>query len=145
MKTPFAFGYYPGKVQAAANITLHSLVACLLPGFRSVALKQKVHILNDVPAGFCVTTDETLLSTLIRKLFSSIIDRSNNSCITVTAKRYRNIILIHLKDTNKFNWTPDSTWEQLNPLAEKLGGCIVANPADRASVTFSFRCLSAAA
>ena len=144
MQTLFAFGY-PGKVQAAAKITLHTLVDCLLPGFRSVSLKQKVHILNDVPGGFYFTTDETLLSALISKLFSLIIGSSNNSCIKVTAVRYRNIILLHLKDTNKFNWTPDSTWEQLNPLAEKLGGCIVANPADRASVTFSFRCLSTAA
>lgn len=142
MQIPFAFGY-PGNIQTPSKITLHNLVACLLPNFHSITIKQKVHILNDVPCGFCVTTDENLLASVISTLMVSLSGKSRNSCIKITAKRYRNIILLHMKDTyNRHVSISSNAWEELNPLAKKLGGCIVTNQADSAAITLSFRCLS---
>src|SRR5258706_16054001 len=147
MKVQFTIGYIDEV--PVKTICLNRLVARLLVSFQPVAVLQKSFIVNDIPAGFQVNADKGDLLSVISYLLSSVIRKSPNSCIRVSAKRYNNIVLLRLKETNtniNHTRTFEYNWQQVNHFAEKLGGCIVVNELLKTSptVTFSFRSLEAA-
>ena len=130
------------------TISLKRLVAQLLLNLQPFAAGQGSFIVNNVPADFYVHTDENNLAVIISYLLNSIIGRSRRSCIRVNVKRYNNIILFHLSDSNtELIHTSDHDWQEVNRLAGKLGGCIIEDDIRKkhATVTFSFCSLANAA
>lgn len=147
METTFIPVYsVPVKPEITA---LEDLVNRLLPRFQQAASGQNSYFINDIPAGFYIDADENLLATVISCLLGSMAKRSRNSCVRITAKRYNNIVLLRLKDAN--NKTADAIryndWRKVKPLAEKLGGCILAGAGwyDSLTVTLTFRSTAPAA
>src|SRR5580765_295170 len=85
---------------ASQTISVKCLVAQLLILFQPLAVTHKSIIVNDVPADLYATADKNNLTLLITSLLNSIIGRSRNSCIRISAKRYISIILFRLSDSN---------------------------------------------
>ena len=130
------------------TISVKCLVTQLLSQLQPLAVTHKSFIINDVPADFYATADKNNLTVVISSLLSSIISRSRSSCIRLSAKRYNNIILFQLRDSNvEFTHTPHHDWQEINMLAKKLGGCIIEDDIRKKHriITFSFRSLSNAA
>jgi len=130
------------------TICLNSLVEQLVSQFQSLALRQGSFVVNNVAADFYVSTDKNNLATVISSLLSSVISGGRDSCIRVSAKRFNNIILFHLQDSNSaFTKDADRDWHEVNMLAGKLGGCIIEDEVRKkhATITFSFRSLANAA
>jgi len=148
MKIPYAFGH-PDDKPATDKLALDRLVASLLPRFQPVAVNRRSFFVNDIPQNFYIDADENMLATVIGSLLNSVALRSQNSCIRVSAKRFNDIILLRLKDANNKGFNPFNReqWLEVKPIAEKLGGCILADEEtnDTVTVIFSFRSLPNAA
>jgi hypothetical protein len=123
------------------DILLHDMISRLLCSIQPEAVKKNSFFVNDVPAAFTVCTDKNILSAVISNLLLSILSRAGNSCIHISVKQYNNIVLLHLKDSNPLGTINDEyDFRELNPMAEKLGGCITANISNFISnITLSFR------
>jgi hypothetical protein len=130
------------KEKEEVTITLDKMLSNLLWVFQPIAAKRSSFIINDVPPEFYIHTDHPLLERTLGSLLTSVISRSRNSCIRVSAKRYKNIVLLRIKD-NKGNFSYDLEKGLCNSqlMAEQLGGCIVANDLRKktATITLTFR------
>ena len=92
---------------------------------------------------FFVHASKKDLEMAISSLLNSVVSRSRNGCIRVTASRYNDIIVIRVKDSCSISLPDYYDWQKLNVLAEKLGGCVLENnkSSKNAAITFRFQCL----
>jgi hypothetical protein len=129
------------KQRTAQMIPLKLLAEQLVSKFQLLAIRNGSTIFNDVPVDLYVNADHDILVKVICSLLSSVISGSRNSYIRISAKRYNNIILFHLKDSNTaFTHNPRHDWHEVNMLAGKLGGCISEDDIIKkhGTITFSF-------
>jgi|KBSSwiStaDraftv2_1062776.scaffolds.fasta_scaffold178258_1 hypothetical protein len=129
-------------------IPLKLLVEQLALQFQLPALRNGSTILNDVAEDLYVHADKNILAKIISSLLDSVTDSSRNSYIRISAKRYNNIVLFHLRDSNtSCTQTKNYDWEEMNLLAGKLGGCIIEDEIKKkhATITFSFCSMANAA
>jgi len=130
------------------TISLKLLVEQLILSFQPIAVRHGSVILNDVPVDLYVNADKDILVKVISSLLSSVISSSRNSYIRINTKRYNNIILLHLKDSNTaFTYSSIDDWQEINMLAGKLGGCIIEDEIRKkhGTLTFSFCSMANAA
>lgn len=136
------------REKQSQGVSLKRFVSQLLSEFQPLAVKNQSLIINEVPADFYVHTDKNILALIIRLLFHSIASTGSSNCIRVNVKRYNSIVLFQLKNTNtSFTYAPESNWQKINTLAQKIGGCIIENQMKErhATIIFSFCSLTNAA
>src|SRR5437667_10430078 len=106
-------------------MTLSHLIDQLMTSLSLQATEKKSVIVNDVGDDMFIHTDKNILASILSDLLTITIKHTENNCIRVSAKFYGNIILMHVKNNDK---SKDSVFvqslRQVQPLAEKLGGCI---------------------
>lgn len=121
--------------------TLRQLVdqlsLCLLPQ----VVRQKILIVNDIQQELFVNTDKNILASVISSLLNITILHSQNSCIRVSAKYFGNITLVHVTNNDRsLEGVIAHSLKQIQPLAEKLGGCVEVtnNKTKGTTVAFTF-------
>ena len=133
------------KKKHTGTVALNKMVSRLLYAFQPAAVQHNSFFVNEVPVNFTVNADRNMLAAVISGLLNSVAGKTKNSCIHLGAKRYSNIILFRLQNLNADgNGHFEYNWREINPLVEKLGGCITIGEANRrsSSITFSFRSLA---
>jgi hypothetical protein len=129
-------------------ITLSELATNLSSGFMSLARTNKSVIINDIPEDLFIDTDIELVASIFAGLLAAVVKNAKESYIRLSAKVYGNVILLHIKDHNNFNYSPvENKVRQLLPLAEKIGGsvCVTSQRNNVATFAFSFPNLPMAA
>ena len=131
----------------AKPFSLKRLVSRLLSEYQPFAVNHHSFIINDVSDDFFVHGNKEDVDMIISSLLKSVVSRSRNGCIRVTARRYHDIIVIRLKDSCSISLPDYFDLKNLNVLAEKLGGCVLENNkrSKNAVITFRFQCLAKAA
>lgn len=122
-------------------LVLHQLIDQLLQSFLPHIVQQKSFIVNDIKKEMLVCTDENILASVLSNLLSTTINYTQNNCIRISAKLYGNIILLHVKDNdNRHDEALTDSLLQVEPLAEKIGGCITIsnNKMNGTTVAVSF-------
>ncbi|MES1218042.1 MAG: hypothetical protein ABUT20_21220 [Bacteroidota bacterium] len=145
MEVQFSFNE---RSKAAQPISLRQLVTEQASQFQSLALQHRSILVNDVAADLLVSTDKNILASVIASLLRCTVNDSRSSDIRITAKRYNNIILLRVRDSNTaFSTAPYQDWKEINRLAGKLGGCIIEDDIRKkhATVTLSFCSMAIAA
>ena len=74
-------------------------------------------------------------------LIKTTLTHAENDCICVSANYFSDVIFINVKENSQRTYAAIAeSIEQIQHLAEKLGGCITVNGDERdgASVSFSF-------
>jgi hypothetical protein len=120
---------------------LHQMVSILMASELPTAVRRKSFFVNDVPPECYISTDQQILATVIRGLLHTVVTHTTNSCIRITANCYGPIVLMHVKDSNSFNY--NGIYEDLQPvqqIAGKMGGfvSITSKREDVTTITFSF-------
>jgi len=143
MKTQFP-GHHQNEL---ATVSLKQIVARLITQWQPIAVRQHSFIVNDIPGDFHLKADSDSLAAIISALLNSVISRTANNCIRISVKRFNDIVLLRLKDSNTARSRYSQyDWQKINSLAAKIGGCIVENGISKnSSVTLSFHGLSVAA
>jgi len=133
MKTQFLFDQHLNG--PFRDVQLRQLAGKLIAGIQPAAVRQNSFIINEISPAIMVTTDENLLASVINNLLAVIVSRNKNSCIRITAKPFRNVVLLHIKDQNRsVKETTINDFDELQPLAAMVGGCItICNQSDRAT------------
>lgn len=120
-------------------ITLNELANNLSAGFLPVARSNKSIIVNDIPEDLFIDTDIELVASIFAGLLAAVVKNAKESYIRLSAKVYGNVILLHIKDHNNFNYSPvENKVKQLLPLAEKLGGSVSVTSQRNNVATFAF-------
>ena len=105
--------------------TLSQLVDQLTIGFLPRTEHQKNLIVNDVKQELFINTDKNILASVLSNLLNITITHSENNCIRVSAKLFGNITLVHVKNEDStLDGAITQSLKQLQPMAEKLGGCV---------------------
>ncbi|MEI9911053.1 MAG: hypothetical protein WDO71_16085 [Bacteroidota bacterium] len=105
--------------------SLHDLVDTLANSLQPAASRNKSLIINDVPVNITAERNEHLLSSVLAGLMNEVITHTESSCIRITAKTFRNVVLLHVKNDGSLNY--DSISHNLSAMqtqAEKLDGFI---------------------
>lgn len=139
----------PGNTPKTQDpIILHKLVDQLMQSLLPRAIQQRNLIVNDVQHEMLVSADKNMLASVLGSLLYDTVAHASNNCIRITAKSYGRITLIHVRNSeNRDDRSIVSNLHQIQPLAEKLGGCVSVtnNRINGTTVAFTFLNLPAAA
>jgi len=130
------------------ELNLHQLIDQLLVTFLPRAVRQNSIILNQVQQELPVVTDKNVLASVLGNLIYNTVALTTNNCIKVSAKTYSNVTLIHIrKDDFCYEEEIEKSFQPIQALAEKLGGCISVSSSESkgTTVTFTFLNLAGAA
>ena len=120
-------------------ITLSEVANNLTDGFLPLARNNKSVIVNDIPEDLFIDTDIELVASIFAGLLAAVVKNAKESYIRLSAKLYGNVILLHIKDHNNFNYSPvENKVQQLLPLAEKIGGSVSVTSQRNNVATFAF-------
>jgi len=125
--------------------TVNRILASCMPS----ATRKNSFIINDVPTGMHVSTDEQRVASVFGAILNAVITHTENTCIRISAKFYGKVVLLHLKETHRLNSSAFvANFRQIQQLAEKIEGTVsISNHEGEATtIVFSFQNnLSAAA
>lgn len=128
---------YPAAMQE--NLTLQQLAARLVQSFLPVATRNKNHFINDIPDDLFIGADPELVASILSGLLGTVTKNAHESCIRISARVYGNVVLVHVKDYNNLNYLPsENGLQQLQPLAEKIGGSVGVTSQRQNVTTFAF-------
>jgi hypothetical protein len=120
-------------------ITLSELANNLSSGFLPQARTNKSVIVNDIPEDLFIDTDLELVASIFAGLLAAVVKNAKESYIRLSAKVFGNVVLLHIKDHNNFNYSPvENKVQQLLPLAEKIGGSVSVTSQRNNVATFAF-------
>lgn len=141
MEIKFTFGT---PVKTTGTVSLDKMISRLLYAFQPTAVRKNSFFINYVPINFIVDANKNMLAAVISELLSSVVHKTKNSCIHISAKRYSDIVLFKVRDSQPGNDVFECNWREINPLVEKLGGCITTSEThyNSSTITFSFRSLA---
>lgn len=110
------------------TVVLHQLVDQVAQSLRLRIIEQKSFMINDLNPEMRVTTDENMLTHVLNNLLDTLITYTQNNCICISSKVFGNIVLLHIKDSSDLREEDFAgCLLVMEPLAEKLGGCITLN------------------
>jgi hypothetical protein len=120
-------------------ITLSQMAKNLTGSFSLSARENQSIIVNDIPEDLFIDTDPELVASVLGGVLSAVIKNAKESYIRLSAKLYGNVILVHIKDYNNFNYCPvENKLRQLSPIAEKIGGSVSVTSQRNNVTTFAF-------
>jgi len=120
-------------------MTLSELANSLVSGFLPLARANKSVIVSDIPEDLFIDTDTDLVASIFAGLLAAVVKNAKESYIRLSVKVYGNVLLLHIKDHNNFNYCPvENKLKQLLPLAEKIGGSVGVTSQRNNVTTFAF-------
>ena len=131
--------FMDGNTKAGTQLRL--LVTQLMSDSLATAIQQKTIIVNDVPSNLHILAGGSDVSPVIGELLSAVVSNSKKGKIHIQAERFRDLIILHVKDHNNYNgYALAYSLKSIEPLAATLGGCITFKDHQslEATVSFSF-------
>ncbi len=103
--------------------SLQSLIENLVRDINPSATKKRNLIVNDVPPNLVLKCNIHLLRLLISRIILLIMDVTKNNTISISAKTYSDVVLMHFKETNlrHLAFVFDGL-KQMHKEAEQMGG-----------------------
>ena len=107
-----------------SQLALHLMVSELSVKTNPTIISEKT-IVNDVPAGLQINTDQHKLAAVIDSLMNKVIGHTTSSSLRVSAKNYGNVTLLYIKDKSRLN-SPAfaNSLVEVEKLAEELRGSV---------------------
>jgi hypothetical protein len=127
--------------EAGNPVNLHQLVDQLMVTFLPRAVRQNSFMVNHVQEKMPVIADKNVLASVLGNLLYNTVALTSNNCIQVSAKTYSNITLIHIRKSDIcYEEEIVKSFQPIQALAEKLGGCIsvTCNKVKGTTVAFTF-------
>ena len=107
-------------------LNLYQLTTDIIKSYSILATRRKSYFVNSIPENLFTDADPELLSSVLGCLFATIVNRSKESCIQLSARSYNSgIVLMHIRNCNI---TDDKAVEEelrkIQKLAARLGGFV---------------------
>ena len=123
------------------GISLRKLISRLISSLSHSAAINKVFVLNDVPAEFRIPDEQVKVISVIKELLTTMASNARNTCISVTAEKFTDIIILNFEDQNNYNgYALSFSLMAIEQHARFAGGDISIVGAQKkvATVSFSF-------
>jgi hypothetical protein len=124
-----------------AGISLRKLISRLVSNLSPSAAANKVFILNEVSAEFRIPVEQVKVISVIKELLTTVTSNARNTCISVTAEKFTDIIILNFEDQNNYNgYALSFSLMAIEQHARFAGGDITIDGAQKivATVSFSF-------
>lgn len=104
---------------------LKTLVDKILYSVLAGSVKRRNLVINDVPIGLPMATDENFMALILGNLLSDIVSHTENDCIRISAFQNGLLAVISMKN-NRITYDESFVLrvETLQVLAQKMGGVI---------------------
>lgn len=123
------------------STSLYDLIDGLIRFTLPVALRNHNLIVNEVSPQLTIKSDKKSLTSVIGEILSTILNHSKSSYMRISAKRYHDVIVVHVRDFNILN-SEQLPFElkHLQELTRKIGGYvgITSQRQYETTVAFSF-------
>ena len=106
-----------------SRTNLHCMINQLTVSTMPSATRHRSTLVNEIPVELQVNTDQHKLAAVLGSLLDTVIGHTNDSCIRISAKKYGDVMLVHIKENTHLNGHAfSSRLEQSQKLAEKIRG-----------------------
>ena len=126
---------------SGAGISLKKLISRLVSNSSQAAAVKKIFVLNEVPDEFRIPAEQVKVISMIKELLTTMASNARNTCISVTAGKFTDIIILNFEDQNNYNgYALSFSLMAIEPHARFAGGDITIDGAQNkvASVSLSF-------
>ncbi|MEP7373081.1 MAG: hypothetical protein ABI675_06785 [Chitinophagaceae bacterium] len=123
------------------GISLRKLISRLVSSVSHAAAVNRVYILNEVSAEFRIPDEQVKIISVIKELLTTMSSNARNTCISVTAEKFTDIIILNFEDQNNYNgYALSFSLMAIEQHARIAGGDISIDGAQKkvATVSFSF-------
>jgi len=104
---------------------LKPLVDQILYSLLAGSVKRCNLVINDVPVGLPIATDENVMALILGNLLSDIVTHTENDCIRISASKNGLLAVISMKNkTISYDKSFVLCIETLQQIAQKMGGVI---------------------
>ena len=118
---------------------LHQLVDRLITSFLPTAVRHHNVFINDIPVDMPVEYNNEWVASVISGMIATITGNSKNNCIRLSAKKYGYVFVLEIKSTARATNHPlNPDLQQMQQLAEKIGGCLFINNQNEEKTMMSF-------
>jgi hypothetical protein len=121
--------------------SLRKLISRLVSSLSQSAAVNKVFILNGVSAEYRIPAEQVKVISVIKELLMTMASNGRNTCISVTAEKFTDIIILNFEDQNNNNgYALSFSLMAIEQHARFAGGDISIDGAQKkvATVSFSF-------
>jgi hypothetical protein len=135
------------KSTSANSVILRGIVNDLIYDAAPLAVNNRNFVINNVSADLQTEINGTIVSSVLSKLFHTVIRHSQNSGILISAKLYGIVILLQIKINGNINPDLLEDIEQATLNAQNAGGVIevIHHANNQASVAYCFLNVASAA
>lgn len=107
------------------NGQLKTLIDQILYSLLSGSVKRRNLVINDVPLGLPMATDENFMARILGNLLSDIVSHTENDCIRISASKNGMLAVISMKNkTITYDKSFVLCMQTLQLIAQEMGGII---------------------
>jgi len=118
---------------------LHHLVDRLITSFLPTAVRHQNVFINEIPGNMTVEYNNEWVASVISGMIATITGNTKNNCIRFSAKKYGYVFVLEIKSTARATSHPlNPDLQQMQQLAEKIGGCLFFNNQNEEKTLMSF-------
>jgi len=122
------------------GISLRKLISRLVSSLSHSAAINRVFILNEVSAEFRIPDEQVKVISVIKELLTAMASNARHTCISVTAEKFTDIIILNFEDQNNYNgYALSFSLMAIERHARFAGGDISIDGAQKKVATVSFR------
>jgi hypothetical protein len=120
--------------------TLYSIVDDLIHDAAPLAVHNKNFVINNIPADLHLQANGTIVTSVLSRLFNTVIRNTQNSGIMISAKVYGMVVLVQVKSNGNISPGLPEDMGHASLKAQKTGGVIemVHYENKEASVAYCF-------
>lgn len=119
--------------------TLKQLTSRVAGSYLPVAVRNHSFFMNDIPEHMPVEHNREWISSIISGLLSAVVTHARDTCIRLTARKYGHVIVMEIQESGCIStYAMACGLQDVQSLAEKIGGCLTINVNREKSTTISF-------
>lgn len=120
--------------------TLHAMINNLIDDAAPLAVHNRNYVVNNVPADLHVQANDSIISSVLNKLFQTTLRHTQNSVMLISAKVYGHVVLVQLKSKGHISPALPEDIGHACIKAQKTGGVIELThyETEQASIAYCF-------
>ncbi|MBP7558615.1 MAG: HAMP domain-containing histidine kinase [Chitinophagaceae bacterium] len=129
------------SVHCPAEICLNTWVTEWLSEHAAAIQEPAVKVCNHIPASVMVRNNAGGIRHLLGKLLQVVLEHAQGGCVSISAKTYSDVVLVHVRDNNSPDYGAiDEGLQRWKPAARELGGFldVTSQRKKQTTVAFSF-------
>jgi hypothetical protein len=118
---------------------LHQLVDRLITSFLPAAVHNHNFFINEVPGELSVEHNKEWVASIISGMIATAVGNTRDNRIRFSAKKYGYVFVLELHEAGRANnYAVNTDLQQIQGLAEKIGGCLFINSHNEEKIVMSF-------